>query len=172
MASETGGGVGTEEGSIGESTPVVQTSETMAQAPEAEVPTQAGPQQAGGRRTQLRIVRENIQSLSKDVGSLRKSQEAGTRELAKKVVLLWEESSSLSKDVGSVRKSQEAGTKRLEKQVASLRNELAALKSQITKEAVKGRTKQDVALSRILAKVSAKPSKSAKRSKPARRSKK
>jgi hypothetical protein len=168
LTPEAGGSGGTEAGSTGESTPLVQKSEATAQAPEAEVPTQAGPQQAGGRRTQLRIVRENIQSLSKDVGSFRKSQEASNRKLEKQVVSLWEES---SKSIG-FRMSHEASSRKLEKQVISLRKELAALKSQITKEAAKSRTKQDVTLSKILAKVSAKPSKSAKRSKPARHSKK
>jgi hypothetical protein len=142
LTSETGGSGGSEEESAGEATPPIQTGAGAAQAPEAEVPTQAGRQQVGGKRTQLRIIRENIQSLSKDVGSFRKSQEAST--------------------------------KRLEKQVVSLRNELAALKSNITKEAAKSRKKQDATLSRILAKVSAKPSKPARRvsSKPTRRSKK
>jgi hypothetical protein len=168
LTPETDGSGGTEAGSAGESAPLVQKGEATAQAPEAEVPTQAGPQQAGGRRTQLRIVRENIQSLSEDVGSFRKSQEASNRKLAKQVVLLWEES---SKSIG-FRKSHEASSRKLEKQVVSLRKELAALKSQITEEAAKSRRRQDAALSKVLAKVSAKPSKPAKRSKPARRSKK
>ena len=70
-----------------------------------------------------------------------------------------------SKDLGNHAKSHEAGSKRLEKQVATLRNELAALKNHIAKEAARGRAKQEAALSRILAKVSAKPSKPAQRSK-------
>lgn len=139
MTSETGGSGGSEEGSAGEATPPVQTSGAVVQAPEVEAPTQAGTQQVGGKRTQLRIIREDIQSLSKDVGRFRKSQEAST--------------------------------KRLEKQVVSLRNELAVLKSHIAKDAAKSRTKQDATLARILAKVSAKPSRRVS-PKPSRRSKK
>ncbi len=137
-------------------------SEGAAQSPEAEVPTQEGPQ-VEGRRTQLKIVRENIHSLSKDVGNFRKSHEVGIKKLEKQVAALRSElaAQTLSRDVGSFRKSHEASTKRLENQVATLRNELAALKSNIAKDAARSRTKQEATLSKILAKVSAK-SKSAK----------
>jgi hypothetical protein len=133
LASETGGTGGTEEGSTGETMPLAGMSEGALHPPsEAEVLTQPGPQ-VEGRRTQLRIVRENIHSLSKDVGSFRKSHEAST--------------------------------KKLEKQVATLRSELAAFKSNIAKDAARSRAKQEATLSKILAKVSAKPSKPARRSK-------
>ena len=56
-------------------------------------------------------------------------------------------------------------TERLEKQVATLRRELAVLKSSIGKDAARTRAKQEATLTRILAKVGAKPSKTAKRSK-------
>jgi hypothetical protein len=46
----------------GESMPVAGMSQGTAQSPEAEAPAQAGPQ-VEGRRTQLKIVRENIDSL-------------------------------------------------------------------------------------------------------------
>jgi len=166
LASETGGTGGTEEGSTGETTPLAGMSEGATQSPQAEVATQAGPQ-VEGRRTQLRIVRENIYSLSRDVGSFRRSHDASIKKLEKQVASLRGElaAQTLSRDVGSFRRSHEASTKRLEKQVANLRNDLAALKSNITKDAAKGRAKQEATLSKILAKVSAKPSKPVRRSK-------
>ena len=157
MTSETGGSEGTREESTDEAMPVTGTSEGATQSPGAEVPTQTGPQ-VEGKRTQLKIVRENVQSLSKDVGSFRKSHEASTKKLEKQVAALRSElaAQTLSKDVGSFRKSHEASTKKLEKQVATLRNELAALKSNIAKDAARSRTKQEATLAKILAKVSAK----------------
>ncbi len=144
----------------------MQTGESAAQAPGAEVTTPAGPQ-TEGRRTQLRIVRENIQSLSKDVGNFRRSHEAGTKRLEKQVASLRDAlaAHAHSKDVGNLNKSHEASTKRLEKQVATLRNELAELKSSIAKDAAKGRAKQEAVLSKILAKVRAKSSKPARSAK-------
>jgi len=163
MTSETGGNGDTEEGNTGEAMPPMQTGEAAAQEPEAEVATQAGPQ-VEGRRTQLRILRENIQSLSKDVGNFQKSHEGSTKRLEKQVASLRNElaAHTRSKDVGSLSKSHEASTKRLEKEVATLRNELAALKSNIAKDAARSRAKHEAILSKILAKVSAKSSKPAR----------
>jgi vacuolar-type H+-ATPase subunit I/STV1 len=121
-----------------------------------------------GRRTQLKIVRENLQSLSSDVVEFRRSHEASVRKLEKQVTALKNElrAQTVSKDVGSFRKSHEASTKRLEKQIANLRKDLAALKSGMAKDAAKARAKQDAALSKFLAKVGGKkPSKAAKKSK-------
>lgn len=166
MTSETGGSEGTEEGNTWEAMPPVQTGEAAAQEPEAEVATQVGPK-VEGRRTQLRILRENIQSLSKDVGNFRKSHEASTKRLEKRVDSLRNEltAHTRSKVVGNLSKSHEASTKRLEKEVATLRNELAALKSNIAKDATRNREKQEAILSKILAKVSRKSSKPARSTK-------
>ncbi len=146
--------------------PVAGMNQGMVQSPEAEAPTQAGPQ-VEGRRTQLKIVRENIDSLSRDVGSFRKNHQASIKKLEKQVAALRSELSAqtLSRDVGSLRKSHEASAKRLEKQVAALRNELAALKNSIARDAARSRAKQEAVLSKILAKVS-------KSSKPAKKTKK
>ena len=166
LTSETGDSGGTAEENTWEAMPPVQTGEAAAQKPEAEVATQAGPK-VEGRRTQLRILRENIQSLSKDVGNFRKSHEVSTKRLEKRVASLRSEltAHTRSKVVGSLSKSHEASTKRLEKEVATLRNELAALKSDIAKDAARTRAKQEAILSKILAKVSAKTSKRARRTK-------
>jgi small-conductance mechanosensitive channel len=152
-----------EEGNTGEAMPPMRTGEAATQAPEAVVTTPAGPQ-AEGRRTQLRIVRENIQSLSKDVGNFRKSHEASTKRLEKQIFSLRNElvAHTRSKDARNRSKSHEASTMRLEKQVATLRNELAELKSNIAKDAAKSTAKQEAVLSKILARVRAKPSKPAR----------
>lgn len=171
LTSETGGSGDTEEentweGNTGEAIPPKQTSETAAGTPEAEVATHAGPQ-VEGRRTQLRILRENIQSLSKDVGNFWKSHEGSTKRLEKQVATLRNElaAHARSKGVGNLSKSHEASTKRLEREVATLRNELAALRSTIAKDAARSRAKQEAMLSKILAKVSAKASKRARSAK-------
>jgi len=65
------------------------------QAPEGQAPMQAGPP-VEGRRTQLKRVRENIESLSRDVGRFRKSHESSTKRLEKQVA-------SLRKDLASLR---------------------------------------------------------------------
>ena len=117
MTSETGGSGGSEEESAGEATPPVQTSAGAAQAPEVEVPTQAGPQQVGEKRTRLRIIKENIQSLSKDVGSFRKSQEASTKRLEKQVISLRNElaalKSNITREAAKSRKKQDATLSRI-----------------------------------------------------------
>ena len=166
MTSEAGDSESTEEGNTEEAMPPMQTGEAAARTPEAEVATQAGPQ-VEGRRTQLRILRENIQSLSKDVGNFRKSHEGSTKRLEKQLATLQNElaAHTRSRDVGDLRKSHEASTKRLEKEVATLRSELAALKSNIAKDAAKSRAKQEAILSKILAKVSARASKPARSTK-------
>lgn len=128
---------------------------------------QARPQSGEGRRTQLRIVRENIQSLSKDVGGFRKSHEVSIKSLEKQLTSLRKELAARAgaNDTGSLGKSYKASAKRVEKQVASLRKELSALKSGIAKDAARSRAKQEVILSKILAKVSVRSSKPAKRAK-------
>ena len=157
MTSETGGSGNTKEWDTGEAMQPVQTDEAAAQASVAEVATPTGPQ-TEGRRTQLRILRENIHSLSKDVGNFRISHEASTRRLEKQVATLRNElaAHTRSKEARNFSRSHEANTKRLEKQVATLRKELAALKSDIAKDAARSRAKEEAMLSKILAKVGTK----------------
>ena len=122
----------------------MQAGEAAARTPGAEAAPQAAPQ-VEGRRTQLRILRENIQSLSKDVGNFRKSHEGSSKRLEKQVATLRNElaAHTRSKDVGNLSKIHQASTRRLEKEVATLRNELAALKSNIAKDAARSRAMQE-----------------------------
>jgi uncharacterized protein involved in exopolysaccharide biosynthesis len=132
-----------------------------------EAPSQPAPPQAGGRRTQLRVVRESIMSLSKDIWTFRKSHLASTKKLEKQVAALRSElaSHARSKEFGNLSKSYKTSTKRMENQVAAIRKEMAALKGNIAKDTARGRARQEAMLSKILAKVSAKSSKPAKRAK-------
>jgi hypothetical protein len=172
LSSDANGSGDTEKENADGTLPPTDMSDAASKAPGADTPTQAEPQ-VEGKRTQLRIIRENVQTLSNDMGTFRRRHELTTKKLEKEVATLRSElaAASLSKDVGSFRKSHDASAKRLEKQVVSLREELAALKSHIAKDAAKSRAKQEATLSKILAKVSAKKV-SAKSSKPAKSRKK
>lgn len=166
MSSDPDGSGGMEEENKGAAIPVEGTADEAAQPSDSGAAPQTE-SQVEGRRTQLKVVRENIQALAGDIGDFRKSHEGSIKRLEKQVADLRSEltAQKLSKDVGSFRKSNEANSKRLEKQVATLRKELAALKSGIAKDAARSRAKQEATLAKILAKVSAKP-------KPAKSSKK
>ena len=113
---------------------------------------------AGGRRTQLRLVRENIESLSKDVGSFRKSHEVSIKSMEKQLAALRKELATHARaaDSGSLNNSYKSSAKRMEKQVATLRKDLSTLKGSIAKDAARSRANQDAMLSKILLKVSAK----------------
>jgi hypothetical protein len=133
------------------------------QAP-LESPGEAAPTQpqVGGRRTQLKIVRESVESLSREVGHLRKSSEASTKKLETHLKSLRKElgAHSRSKDLGEHIKSHRTDTARLEKQMASLRKDMAALRSQMAKEAARSRAQSEAALAKLVAKVKvAKPKK-------------
>jgi hypothetical protein len=160
MTGETGesegGGTEEERSSTWGATPTQPNEETPAvQAPEVSSVTTPAPPQAGGRRTQLKIVRESLESLSKDVESFRRSHEASTKKVEAHLASLRKElvTHIHSKDLGEHVKSHEADTKRLEKQIAALRSELVSLKSQVAREAAKSRAREEAALSRIIAKV-------------------
>ncbi len=101
------------------------------------------------------------------MGNFRKSNEVSIKKLEKQVAALRSElaGQTITRDVGSFRKSHEVITKRLEKQVSTLRSELAALKNSIAKDVARSRAKQEVTLSKILARVGSKSSKSPKRTK-------
>jgi uncharacterized protein YukE len=165
LSSENGSDVDSGLTSVAQSGPLGSMSEATSQAPEAGQTTQAGAPSGEGRRTQLRIVRENIQSLSRDVGRFRKSHEASAKSLEKQVASLRKELAAHARaDKGGLSKDYQASAKRTEKQVATLRKELSDLKSGIAKDAAKSRARQEAVLSKVLAKVSAKP-KAAKKAK-------
>jgi hypothetical protein len=158
LSSENGSDV--DSGLVGmtQEKPPGQSSEMVPQVSAPEQTGQAGAPGGEGRRTQLKIVRENIDSLSKDVGSFRKSHEGSIKSLEKQLTSLRKELAARARvtETGGLSKDYEASAKRMEKQVATLRNELSALKSGIAKDAARSRAKQEAMLSKILAKVSAK----------------
>ncbi len=163
MSSENGSDVDAGMVSTSQAKPPGQMGEAGSQAPEPVQAATAAAPSSEGRRTQLRIVRENIQSLSNDVGKFRKSHEVSVKSLEKQLASLRKELAARARaDSGGLNKSYEASAKRMEKQVATLGKDLAALKSGIAKDAAKSRAKQEAMLAKILAKVS-KPSKRPKR---------
>ena len=148
MSSENGSDVDSGLTSTAQSGPPGQLSEAASQAPEAGQAMQAGAQGSEGRRTQLRIVRENLQSLSKDVGRFRKSHEVSVKGLEKQLASLRKELGARARaDSGGLNKSYDASAKRMERQVATLRKEMSDLKSGIAKDAAKSRAKQEAMLS-------------------------
>lgn len=126
-----------------------------AEAPEVGGETTPAQPPAGGRRAQLKIVRESVESLSKDVGNLRKSSEASAKRLEAHMKSLRKElaAHTRSKDLGEHVKSHRADTIRLEKQLTTLRKDLASFKSQIAKDAAKSRAREEAALTKFAAKV-------------------
>jgi uncharacterized protein YlxW (UPF0749 family) len=160
----------TDEMNTAVSMPQMETGAGDAQPMTAEVPSGSAPS-TEGRRTQLKIVRENIETLSSDIGNFRRKHDGSIRKLQEQIDKLRSElgASSVSKDVGSLRKSHDASSKRLEKQVTTLRKEVADLKAHISKDSARARAKEEAMLSRILVKVSKKPT---TKSKPATKSKK
>ena len=111
--------------------------------------------QTGGRRTQLKIVRESIQSLSNEVSRFRKSHEASAKKLETHMKSLRKDlaTHARSRDLREHVKSHAIETKRLEKQIATLRSEMSSLKSQMAKDAARSRTWEKAALSKIIPKV-------------------
>src|SRR5271157_1057445 len=135
-----------------EETPMVEAAEP-AMAP--------APPKAGGKRTQLKVMRERVQSLTKEVGDFRKSHEVSTKKLEAGVASLRKDLAHVrSKDIGEHLKGHGADTKHLQKQVATLRKDLASMKAQMAKEASKSKAREKALMSEILARVrTAKPSK-------------
>ncbi len=130
--------------------------EEESEAPEVSEATPAT-SQAGGRRSQFRIVRETIQALEIELGHYRKSHDASAKKLEAQMASLRKDIAThvRAKDLSTHFKAHQADTKRLEKQMASLRSELVSLKSQMAKEAAKSRAREEAALSKIVAKVKA-----------------
>ncbi len=129
--------------------------------------TQVPAPQAEGKRTQLKIVRQNIETLSSDIGNFRRVHENSLKRVEAQIGSIRKDLAehTRSKTLENHAKSQDASNKKLEKQVATLRAELAAVKASIAKDAARSRAKEEATLARILAKVSAKP----KSAKPAKK---
>lgn len=139
-----------------------QPSEQTSMPQESLGETMPAQPQPGGRRTQLKIVRESVESLSRDVGRLKKSSEASSKRLEAHLKSLRKElgAHARSKDLGEHTKSHKADTARLEKEIASLRGDMASFRSQMAKEYAKGRKESNAALAKFAAKVkAAKPKK-------------
>ena len=98
----------------GAALPASSMTEATTASPGADAAAQT-PTQGEGRRTQLKIVRENLEYLSRDIGNFRSSHTASIKRLEKQVAALRSEvaATKLSKDVGSLRKSHDASAKRL-----------------------------------------------------------
>lgn len=148
----------------------------MPEQPAGETPEVAGGAppavpQAGGKRSQFRIVRESIQSLEVEVGRYRKSHDATAKKLEAQMAIIRKDMAThvRAKDLSAHFKGHQADTKRLEKQITSLRSELTSLRGEMAKEAAKSRAREEAVLSRIAAKVKAsKPAKKAQ-AKPAKK---
>ncbi len=154
MTPETGGSENIGEENANATMAPEQPVEPAAPAPEMTPPVE-------GKRTQLKIVRESIQTLSRDVVDFRKSHEMSTRKLEAQIATLRKDvaANARAKELAGHVKSHEVSAKKLEKQVATLRSEVAALKSSIAKDAARGRAKQEALLQKVLSKVSPKPAK-------------
>ncbi|MDG6994664.1 MAG: hypothetical protein JRN52_01970 [Nitrososphaerota archaeon] len=90
-----------------------------AEAAPAEAPkVEAKPKpKAGGRRAALRIIREGVDAVSKDVASLKKAHDAHDKKLEKQISALKSEVASLkshiSKESAAARKREEAALARI-----------------------------------------------------------
>lgn len=145
-------------------------------APATEAANMAAPEAAAaeaphpeGRRTQLKIVRERIDSLTNDVSSLRRVHLANHKKLEGDIAKLRKDFGlhAHSKDViNRIERHDSDSRKKLEKEVAALHQELAAMRKSMEKEAAKSRAREEAAFSKVLAKVKPKAkAKAAKRSK-------
>lgn len=121
----------------------------------------------GGKRTQLKVMRERVQSLTEEVGDFRKSHEVSTKKFEADLASLRRDMERIrTKDLGGHVKGHGAETKRLEKQVATLRKELASVRAQMAKEASKSKAREKALISKITTRVrTAKPKSRVKTSK-------
>lgn len=97
-----------EEGATGQAESGVMAGETGQVAGEAAKPKSRG----GGRRAALRILRENVDSVSKDIANFRKTHEASSKKIEKQVSSIKNEVASLksffAKENAKLRSKQEA----------------------------------------------------------------
>jgi len=143
----------------------MQPSGEMTEAQTSEATT-VPPTEAPSRRTQLKIVRESVESLEREVGNFRRKSEADAKKMQAHLASLRKDMTThmRSKELGNHAKRHESDSKRLEKQIAGLRGDLASLKSQMAKEAAKSRAREEALVSKIAAKVrKAEPSRKPKK---------
>jgi hypothetical protein len=112
--SNEGGMEKEETGAMGEESSGAEPMESSMEAP-AAAPTRKS--KGGGRRAALRILRENVENVSKDLGSFRKNHEVSTKRLEKQVAAIRSEVASLkshiSKESAAARKKEDAALARI-----------------------------------------------------------
>ena len=106
--------------------------------------------------------RQPTESSAEPAATTTKKPKAGTSGRRAPLLSLSENVGAISKDLSSFRKNNEVSAKRLEKQVSQMHSEVISLKSFISKESVDAVKKQEVYVSKILAKLDWKPRKKAK----------
>lgn len=93
----------------------------------SEEPTTQAPRKpkTSGRRAALRIVRENVERVSKDVASFRKSHEVSSKRLEKQMTTLRNEVTALksvmARDAARAREKQEAFNSKLLSKLSSVK---------------------------------------------------
>ncbi|HXW37593.1 MAG TPA: hypothetical protein VEJ36_06820 [Nitrososphaerales archaeon] len=165
MASDMGSGDEGEESHAMDMGSSMHTSEPMMGTQEGAQPTEEPKPE--GRRTQLKIVREHLESLKNDVWGVRKLHETNQKRLEAQVAKVRSElkAHSKSKDVIKELKRHDAATKKLQRELSAVRKDLAATRKDIAREAVKSRAREEAAISKIAAKVKSKSKAAPKRSK-------
>jgi hypothetical protein len=112
--SNEGGMEKEETGAMGEETSSAEPMETAAEAPAAPASRKS---KGGGRRAALRILRENVEGVSKDLSSFRKNHEISNKRLEKQVAAIRSEVASLkshiSKEGAAARKKEEVALSRI-----------------------------------------------------------
>ncbi|HZW57410.1 MAG TPA: hypothetical protein VFF30_14065 [Nitrososphaerales archaeon] len=88
-----------------------------AAAPAEEQAAKPKPTRGGGRRAALKIIRQNVESLSKDLSGFRKAHEANSKRLEKQVASLRNDVNALksyiAKESAKARSKQEASLARI-----------------------------------------------------------
>jgi hypothetical protein len=108
-----------EQGTMGEEEAQMGEMQSSMEAPQEETPTSEAPMETtaskkklGGRRAALKIVRENVERVGKDLGNFRKSHEASNKRLEKQLAQLRTDISALkshvAKEASRTREKQEA----------------------------------------------------------------
>jgi len=136
MSEESSAGMGEEHG--------MEEKTSAEEAPSGQ-PGAAKPGRSGGRRAALKIIRQNVEGVSKDLTNFRKTHEASSKRLEKQMASLRNDmealKSYLAKENAKVRSKQDAN---FEKILSKLKSErpakaVAALKKKAPKPKSKGK---------------------------------
>ena len=116
------------------------------EAPAAE--TAAKPSRSGGRRAALKIIRQNVEGVSRDLANFRKTHEGSSKRLEKQVASLRNDmdalKSYLSKENAKARQKQDAAFARLAAKIDASKpaKKVAALKKKVPKPKPKSNGKK------------------------------